>query len=183
MRGKRMIYQIKMCFINNPYKRADFLRRNKIFHYVGDNVSYQPRKLPLYGQLISIGDNVVIGSNVTFITHDAYFIVCNNAFPEHRINEKVGCIKIGNNVFVGANANLMYDISIGDDCIIAAGSIVTKDVPSGEIFGGVPAHNIGYTKNFREKNMKNMKIRAKKEMLEEECVNNIWSLFEKKREK
>lgn len=136
MRGKRLMQQIQFCLINNPYKRGDFLRKKKIFHHVGEKVSYQPKRLPLYGQLISIGDNVVIGSNVSFLTHDGYFAVCNRAYPDQRVNEKVGCIQIGNNCFIGANVSLMYDISIGDDVVIAAGAIVTKDVPSGEVWGG-----------------------------------------------
>lgn len=137
MRGKRLMQQNRFCLINNPYKRGDFLRKKRIFHHVGENVSYQPRRLPLYGQLISIGDNVVIASNVSFLTHDGYFAVCNRAYPDQHVNERVGCIRIGNNCFIGANANLMYDISIGDDVLIAAGAIVTKDVPSGQIWGGI----------------------------------------------
>ena len=130
--------------INNPYKRADWLRKNDVFHFVGKDVSYQPRRLPLYGQLISIGNNVVIASNVSFITHDGFYAVCNRAYPDSPVNEKVGCIKIGNNCFIGANAILMYDTNIGDDVVVAAGAVVTKDIPSGEVWGGVPAKKEKY---------------------------------------
>ena len=66
MRGERLFNQIKFFFVNNSYKRADFLREKGIFAKVGENVSFQPRKIPLYGQLIKIGNNVVIGSDVRF---------------------------------------------------------------------------------------------------------------------
>ena len=126
MRGKRLYNQLRFMVINNPYKRADWLRKNDVFHFVGKDVSYQPRRLPLYGQLISIGNNVVIASNVSFITHDGFYAVCNRAYPDSPVNEKVGCIKIGNNCFIGANAILMYDTNIGDDVVVAAGAVVTK---------------------------------------------------------
>lgn len=103
--------------------------------YVGKNVSFQPRKIPLYGQPISIGNNAVKVSNVSFLTHDVYHAVCNRAYSELHVNEKVGCIKIGDNCFIGANVKLMYNIEIGNDTVIAAGAIITKDVPQGEIWG------------------------------------------------
>ena len=142
MHGTRLAQQLLFCIINNPYKRADFLRDKKIFAHVGKYVAYQPRKIPLYGNLISIGDNVIIGSSVSFLTHDAFHGVCNRRGI--KLNEKVGCIEIGSNCFIGANVSVVCDVQIGDDVVIAAGSVVTHDVPPGEIWGGVPAKRIGY---------------------------------------
>ena len=144
MRGKRRYNQLRFMVINNPYKRADWLRKNDVFHFVGKDVSYQPRRLPLYGQLISIGNNVVIASNVSFITHDGFYAVCNRAYPDSPVNEKVGCIKIGNNCFIGANAILMYDTNIGADVVVAAGAVVTKNVKNHALMAGVPAKRIGW---------------------------------------
>ena len=42
----------------------------------------------------------------------------------------------GNNCFLGANSTIMCDVNIGDDVVIAASAVVTKDIPSGEIWGG-----------------------------------------------
>ena len=134
MHGTRLAQQLLFCIINNPYKRADFLRDKKIFAHVGKYVAYQPRKIPLYGNLISIGDNVIIGSSVSFLTHDAFHGVCNRRGI--KLNEKVGCIEIGSNCFIGANVSVVCDVQIGDDVVIAAGSVVTHDVPPGEIWGG-----------------------------------------------
>ena len=60
-------------------------------------------------------------------------------------------IKIGNNVFIGANTTLLYDVSIGDNVIIGAGSVVTKDIPDGVVSAGVPCKVIGKYDDFKEK--------------------------------
>ena len=60
-------------------------------------------------------------------------------------------IKIGNNVFIGANTTLLYDVSIGDNVIIGAGSVVTNDIPDGVVAAGVPCKVIGKYDDFKEK--------------------------------
>ena len=179
MRGKRLMNQLKMFMINNPYKRADFMRTYGILYAVGENVSFQPRKIPLYGQLIKIGDNTIIGTGVTLVTHDAYSDVYNQ-YHDEKIAEKVGCIKIGKNCFIGANSIVLYDVEIGDGSIIAAGAVVTRNVSSGQIWGGVPARCIGQTIDLVEKYKHNTKIRVGAENIDMNSVNELWELFEKK---
>lgn len=58
---------------------------------------------------------------------------------------------MGNNVFIGARAMIMPGVTIGNDCIVAAGAIVSKDVPSGCVVGGVPAKVIGSFDQLRIK--------------------------------
>ena len=48
-------------------------------------------------------------------------------------------IKIGKNVWIGSNATVLQGVSIGDGAVVAAGAVVTKDVPANTIVGGVPA--------------------------------------------
>ena len=48
-------------------------------------------------------------------------------------------IHIGKNVWIGANATILAGVTIGDDTVIAAGAVVTKDVPGNTVAGGVPA--------------------------------------------
>ncbi len=181
MRGKRLRHQI-MCIIrNSPRKRADYLRKHNAFAHIGRDVIYGPWHLPLYGELISIGDNSIVATNVSFFTHDGLNSVFNRMDRDHHVSEKVGCIKIGNNCFIGGNSTIMYDVNIGDNCVIAAGSVVTKDVPSGEIYGGVPAKHIGYTEELRKKYRSNHKVERHKDSLSDNTVKEAWDLFNKKR--
>ena len=52
------------------------------------------------------------------------------------------------NIFIGAHSIICQPVTIGDDVIIAAGSVETKDIPSGEIWGGVPAKFIKKVKGY-----------------------------------
>lgn len=82
---------------------------------------------------IMIGDGVFIGHNVVLATlnHDVD--------PQKRSSMHPAPIKIGENVWFGANATVVPGVTIGDGAIIAAGSVVTKDVPADVMVGGVPA--------------------------------------------
>lgn len=99
--------------------------------------------------LVSIGDRVTVSSDVVFITHDgAGWLVRDN---RGRRYYRLGRIEIGNDVFIGANVIIMPQVRIGDRCIVAAGSVVTKSVPAGTIVGGNPAKVIGEFDGFSEK--------------------------------
>jgi acetyltransferase-like isoleucine patch superfamily enzyme len=85
---------------------------------------------------ISIGDDVLIGHNVVIAT-------LNHSFdPEHRGDLEPRPVKIGNKVWIGANATILPGVTIGDGAIIAAGAVVTKDVAPRNMVGGVPARFI-----------------------------------------
>ncbi len=82
---------------------------------------------------IRIGDGALIGHNVVMATlnHDID--------PRKRSDMHPKPIFIGNNVWIGANATILPGVRIGDGAIVAAGAVVTKNVPSNVIVGGVPA--------------------------------------------
>lgn len=101
--------------------------------------------------LISVGDHVRITKNVQFITHDGGVWVLREKYDCPNV-DLFGRISVGNNVHIGVNAIIMPGVSIGDDCIIATGAVVTRNIPSGEIWGGVPARFIEKTENYYEKN-------------------------------
>lgn len=61
---------LMLCSRGNSRKRADLLRKWKIFHHYGFGGLYQPFNLPSEPKLVSIGNNVSISANVRFITHD-----------------------------------------------------------------------------------------------------------------
>jgi acetyltransferase-like isoleucine patch superfamily enzyme len=89
---------------------------------------------------IEIGDDCIIANNVSFFDHD------HNYFDDARSFCKQGFtkapIKVGDNVWLGSGVTVLKGVCIGSNTVIAAGSVVTKDIPSGEIWGGVPARYI-----------------------------------------
>ena len=82
---------------------------------------------------IIIGDDVLIGHNVVLAT-------LNHGYePDQRKDIYPAPITIGKNVWIGANATVLPGVAIGDNAIIAAGAVVTKNVPENTVVGGVPA--------------------------------------------
>lgn len=82
--------------------------------------------------LIEVGHNVTLAPRVHILAHDA-------SMKKFLGYTKIAPVKIGNNVFVGAGSIILPGVSIGDNVIIGAGSVVTKNLESGNIYGGVPA--------------------------------------------
>lgn len=82
---------------------------------------------------ITLGDGCLIGHNVVFATFNHGFA------PADRASLYPAPIVLGKNVWVGSNSTLLQGIRIGDNAVIGAGSVVTKDVPANTIVGGVPA--------------------------------------------
>ena len=85
---------------------------------------------------ITIGDDCLIGHNCTICT------VNHSQQPERRADMTCQPVKVGNSVWIGANATILPGVTIGDGAIIAAGAVVTKDVAPYTIVGGVPAKKI-----------------------------------------
>ena len=82
---------------------------------------------------VYIGDDCLIGHSVILATLNHHFA------PEQRQNLSHASIHIGRGVWVGTRATILAGVSIGDYAVVAAGAVVTKDVPSRAIVGGVPA--------------------------------------------
>jgi acetyltransferase-like isoleucine patch superfamily enzyme len=102
--------------------------------------------------LISIGNNVTITSGVFLLTHDGSMCLFNDEKGRRYLYKR---ITIGNNVFIGVNSIIMPGVNIEDNVIIAAGSIVTKSVPSNVIIAGNPAKIIGNYSKYRDEVLNN----------------------------
>lgn len=98
--------------------------------------------------LITIGDDVTLASNVRILAHDA-------STAKTGVKTKVGIVRIGNNVFIGADTIVLCNTRIGDNVIIGAGSVVTGDVPSNSVYAGNPAHFICTFEEYSQKHHKN----------------------------
>lgn len=92
---------------------------------------------------LTIGNDTLIGHNTVIATlnHDID--------PDHRGDLIPAPVKIGNKVWIGANATILPGITIGNGAIIAAGAVITKNVPDNAIVAGVPAKII---KNIPKQN-------------------------------
>lgn len=119
-------------FIWRPEELAELKNRGIT---VGENVAiHRDAWLDLFGT-IRIGSNVVITADVIIQTHDAAPMIWG-------FDDEFRDVTIGNQVFVGKRSIILRGVTIGDNCVIAAGAVVTKDVPSGTVVGGVPAQKI-----------------------------------------
>ncbi|MFB5677321.1 acyltransferase [Paenibacillus terreus] len=88
-----------------------------------------------FPEKISIGRNSVIGYNTTILAHE-YLI------KEYRLGQVI----IGDEVLIGANTTILPGVTIGDGAVVAAGSVVHKNVPPGAFVGGNPLRELGGTK-------------------------------------
>jgi len=102
--------------------------------------------------LIEIANKVTLTSGVKLLTHDGSTWLMNDKKGRRYLFRK---ISIGNNVFIGVNSIVMPGVKIEDNVIVAAGSVVTKSVPSGKIIGGNPARVIGDYDQYKMNVLKN----------------------------
>lgn len=109
-----------------------------------------------YGKHTEIGKNVFINFDCVFLDfggitiEDGVFIAPKVSLlteghpisPENRHSLTVAPILIKRNAWIGANATIMQGVTIGENAIVAAGAVVTKDVPDNTVVGGIPAKKI-----------------------------------------
>lgn len=130
----------------NPIKYA-----RKIGVKVGNECRFTGN--PRWGSepwLIQVGNHVLLSAEVNFITHDAGTFLFRDT-EEYKDVFKFAPIVIHDNCFIGMRSTLLPGIEIGPNSVVAAGSVVTRSVPPGEVWGGGPAHFIETTKEYADK--------------------------------
>jgi len=112
---------------------------------IGNDCRILDRNVPGEPFLVRIGDHVTITSGCRLVTHDGGIWIYRQQEPW--IN-RYAPIEIRDNCFLGLNSIILPGVTIGPNSIVAAGSVVTKDVPPDSIVGGVPAKVIAGTKEY-----------------------------------
>lgn len=130
-RVKRKLLRIRASLVVGN-KRAELYR--PYLYHLGNGCEFYTLNIGNEPYLISLGDHVILASNCSFITHD-YSTACVSKYIGQSVG-KIGSIRIDDNSFIGANAMIMPNVHIGSNVIVAAGSVVTKDIPDGEVWGG-----------------------------------------------
>lgn len=144
------------CELNNAYHTQEEIREilSRLFGYsVPDSFRVFPPFNTDFGKNISVAENVFINAGCQFqdqggieigegslIGHNVVLATLNHELdPERRQICVPSPIKIGKNVWIGSNSTILPGVTIGDNSVVAAGAVVTKDVEANIIVGGVPA--------------------------------------------
>jgi len=117
---------------------------NVVFHWM-DNIHVDTTR-PC---MVSIGNNVHFAKGLTILTHGYDWVVLLNRHGEMLASS--GPVTLGNNIFVGFNVTILKGVTIGDNCIIGAESVVTRDIPANSVAVGNPAHVICTMDQYHEK--------------------------------
>ncbi len=127
------------CFIDDNSKIGTFVEIQKNAT-VGKNCKISSHTFICEG--VHIGDDVFIGHNVTFINDKIPRAVSITGEMQTEADWNVVETYVKNGASIGSSATIMCGITIGEDAIVGAGAVVTKDVPPGTIVAGVPARII-----------------------------------------
>lgn len=99
-----------------------------------------------YPHLVEIEDNVDIGPRVIILAHDSSGHCLNTSLPV-----KLKPVIIKRSAYIGAGSIILPGVTVGESSIVAAGSVVTKDVPQKKVVAGVPARVIGNIDEYMKK--------------------------------
>ena len=102
--------------------------------------------------LVTIGDNVDMNMNFQLLTHDWCSRVFRNYY--HDFINSSGKVIIGNNIYFGTNCAVLKGVTIGDNSIIGAYSLVTKDIPANSVAAGIPCRVICSLDEYYERRKK-----------------------------
>ena len=171
MKIRTMVYKLKKLLASEQ-TYVNILKRGGVM--IGENcIVDKTAEFGTEPYLISMGNNVRITKGVRFVTHDGSLWVPRNLGLVDKKADFFGKIVIGNNVNIGWDAIIMPGVQIGDNCIIAAGAIVTKNVPDNSVAVGIPARVLESVQEYAHKKKnscvltKNMTSEEKKAYLEQ----------------
>jgi acetyltransferase-like isoleucine patch superfamily enzyme len=142
--GSKIYHSVRMD--TPPYRRFSLGRKSVIESYacinnaVGDVIIGDYTRIGLHCTIIgpvTIGSHVHLAQGITVTALNHNFADTNKRIDQQGITTKTVCI--GDDVWIGTNAVVLPGVTIGSHVVVAAGAVVTKDVPDNCVVGGVPA--------------------------------------------
>lgn len=143
-RGSKIYHSVRMD--TPPYRRFWLGRHSVIESFccinnaVGDVTIGDYTRIGIHNTIIGpvcIGNHVNLAQGITITALNHNFEDASKRIDEQGISTKP--VVIGDDVWIGANAVILPGVTIGSHCVVAAGAVVTKDVPDNCVVGGVPA--------------------------------------------
>jgi len=143
-RGSKIYHSVRMD--TPPYRQFSLGKRSVIESYccinnaVGDVVIGDHTRIGIHNTIIgpvTIGNHVNLAQGITVTALNHNFIDTTLRIDEQGISTNP--VVIGDDVWIGANAVILPGVTIGRHVVIAAGAVVTKDVPDNCVVGGIPA--------------------------------------------
>lgn len=143
-RGSKIYGSVRMD--TPPYRKFVLGRRSVVESFccinnaVGDVIIGDNTRIGLHTTVIGpveIGSNVNLAQGIVVTALNHNFTDCTKRIDEQGVS--TAKVTIGNDVWIGANATILPGVTIGNHSVVAAGAVVTKDVPPYSLVGGVPA--------------------------------------------
>lgn len=147
--SKRLKNAVKMP-INTLWAKVDPVGyARSVGVNVGENVKIYGSSLEMFSTepwIVHIGDNVHLTHEVMFLTHDGGTLILDRS----EIGDFIltGKIVVGANTYIGTRSIILPGVTIGKNCIIGAGSVVSKDIPDYSVAVGVPARVVNTTDGY-----------------------------------
>lgn len=179
-------------------KKAKIYRQSKIYNSeVGDYSYIGPRSQIINAEIgkfcsVAFDCNIGLASHtLSHISTSPIFTECKNGTGYRWVKadkyKNIKVVRLGNDVWVGTKSIIMSGVEIGDGAVIAAGAIVTKDIPAYAIVGGIPAKIIKYRFdlpirellqgkkwwNLPEKELKSKICYFQRNEINEEVINSL----------
>lgn len=153
----KVINAIKKLYLSG-YKRLFPL---KYARHIGVNIAGDAEILGDIGwstepYLIHVGSKTRITNEVAFVTHDGAIVNVRRAGLSEKYKNvvKFGEIHVGDNCFIGTRSTILPDVTIGNNSIVGACSLVTKDIPPNEVWGGFRQGRYVHSKSMQKNCMR-----------------------------
>ncbi len=148
-------------FISVSMANTSYARKLKYLRKKGTTIGDKTRlncSVAAFGTepyLVTVGYDCLIAYGVNFVTHDGGVKVLSDLgyFQGERM-DMIEPIRVGNNVYIGSGAYIMPGVTIGDNCVIGAAAVVTKDIPSNSVAVGIPARVVKTIDEYYENAVK-----------------------------